>query len=142
MTNSSKTLLCLPVYLPFPRVVLQELSTCSNVCGLSLHRGQIGSHSFFHLKRLFLEESLSYEERIRKLNLRGAICHMPSQVIDFCKVSTQFVHWPWMDYWTPFRNLLLSTSLLTSWMTISRRFLPVAFDHRWFSLVPKSCLPV
>ena len=72
-------------------------------------------------------------ERIRKLHLRGVVCHMSFQVIDFCKVSSQFVHWSCWDCWTPFRNLLLSTSLFTSLMTISRRFLPLVFDHRCFS---------
>ena len=41
-----------------------------------------------------------------------------------------------------FRNFLLSTSLLTPWITISRRFLPLNFDRSCFSLVPKPCLPV
>ena len=142
MINSSNTLLCLQVHLPFPRPVLQELRKCSNVYGLLLHRGQVGSLSFFHLKRLFLEESWSYVERIRKLNLGGAICHMSFKIIYFCWVSSQLVHWPCWDCWTFFRNLLLSTSLLKSWMTISMRLLPLVFDHRCFSLVPKSCLPV
>ena len=118
------------------------MRTCSIVCGLSLHGGQIGSLSFFHLKRLFLEENWSYIERIRKLNLRGAICHMLFQVIDFYKVSSQLIYCFCWDCWTLFRKLLLSTSLLTSWRTISRQFLLVVFDCCCFSLVPKPCFPV
>ena len=133
--------MCLQVYLSLLRADLQELRTCSNVCGLLLHRGLVGSLSFFHLKRLFLEESWSYVELIRKLNLRGAIYQMSFQVLDFCKVSSQFLYWPCVDCWTPFRNLLLSISLLTSWMTISLWFLPVDFVHHWFSFVPDPCLP-
>ena len=67
---------------------------------------------------------------------------MSFQVIDFCKVSSQFVHWPCWDCCTPFWNILLSTLLLTSWMTISRRFLLVVFDYSHFSFVPNPCLSV
>ena len=51
-----------------------------------------GRITFSHLKRLFLEESWSYVEHMRKLNLRGVICHMTA--IDFCKVSLKFIYWP------------------------------------------------
>ena len=85
---------------------------------------------------MFLEESWSYIECIRKPNLRGAICRILFQVIDFCRVFFQFVHW------TPFRNLLLSTSLLSSWMTMSRQFLPLVFDHYCFSFVSNPHLRV
>ena len=67
---------------------------------------------------------------------------MPFQVIDFCKVSSHFVHWSCWDCWILFRNLLLSTILITSWMIISQQFLLLVFDYYCFSLVPKPCLPV
>ena len=76
-----------------------------------------------------------------KLNLGGFICHVSFQEINFCKFSPQFAHLPCWDCWTLFRNLLFSTSLLTPWMTISRRFLSLDLD-RCISLVPKPCLLV
>ena len=75
---------------------------------------------FFPFKKIVFRRKLLYIERIKKLNLKGAIGHISFQVIDFCKVFSQFVHWPCWDRWTPFRNLLLSSSLLTFWMTISQ----------------------
>ena len=83
LTSSSNTLLCLQVYLPLAKATLQELRTCSNVWGFSLHRGQVGSLSFFHLTRLLFDRSWPYVERIKKLNLSGAICQMLFKVIDF-----------------------------------------------------------
>ena len=105
--SSSNTLSCLQVYLPLARTVLQELRTCSNVWGFSLHRGQVGSLSFFHLTRLLFNGSRSYVERIKKLNLTGAICQMPFQLIDFCRASSQLVHWLCWDLYSFYESFVI-----------------------------------
>ena len=97
---------------------------------------------FFHLTRLLFDGSWSYVERIKKLNLSGAICQISFQVIDLCSASSQLVHWPCLDCCTLFMSFLLSSSFLTSLMTLLWQSLPLACDHHFFSFTPKPCHPV
>lgn len=61
--------------------------------------------------------------------------------MDLCIASSQFVHCPCCDCWMAFTRLLLSSLLLISWMTRSRRSLVVAVYHVWMLFISSSNFP-
>ena len=120
--SSSRTLLCLHVYLPSVNATLHALSTCSVVCVL-LRRGHCGSSLMFHLIRLALDGRRSYTD------LRMKLIRRSFHVRVLWMAFSQLVHCPYWLCWTAFWILFWSSS----WMTMSLFSFPVVFDDNFIS---------
>ena len=128
--SSWRTLLCLYVYRPCERAILQERNTCSVVC-LPWHSGQVGSSFFPHRTRFAFEGRRSYTDLMRKLIRCGAMCQISFHVRDFCRALSQLVHCPCWGCWTAFCTFLESSLSRISLMTMSLFSFPSAFDHHF-----------
>ena len=135
-----RTWLCLHVYLPCVRLVLQPTMMCLSVAGV-VHRGHAGSFPN-HNCRFTGDGRASYVARTMKLSLLDSMAQRSLHLSFFFSTPSQFIQRPCLACDTALDRLAASSCRRTSSTTMVRRSVVDAFRQRGVTVPrPKPPLP-